>query len=129
MFDFFQSNKPLLEKKRRARINKSLDQLKGLVLDALKKDVSILLTYKSTSFNYKVDLNSEILDVEACVVNSVGILCVKLETNMIKITSIHIQMRYSFHILSQMCQRGIPNCEKPLIQTIKFNTWNKFGTI
>ena len=36
----WQSNKPLLEKKRRARINRSLEQLKSLVLDALKKDVS-----------------------------------------------------------------------------------------
>ena len=43
---YFQSNKPLLEKKRRARINKSLDQLKGLVLEALKKDVSIKMSQK-----------------------------------------------------------------------------------
>ena len=35
----FQSSKPLMEKKRRARINECLGQLKSLVLEALKKDV------------------------------------------------------------------------------------------
>ncbi|XP_064642532.1 transcription factor HES-4-B-like [Lineus longissimus] len=34
------SNKPLMEKRRRARINASLTQLKGLVLEAMKKDTS-----------------------------------------------------------------------------------------
>ncbi|ELT92193.1 hypothetical protein CAPTEDRAFT_66159, partial [Capitella teleta] len=33
-----QNSKPLMEKRRRARINASLHQLKVLVLDALKKD-------------------------------------------------------------------------------------------
>ena len=36
-----QCNKPLMEKRRRERINLSLNALKSLVLDALKKDVSI----------------------------------------------------------------------------------------
>lgn len=35
-----QSSKPIMEKRRRARINESLSQLKTLILDALKKDVS-----------------------------------------------------------------------------------------
>jgi Helix-loop-helix DNA-binding domain len=35
-----QSNKPLLEKKRRARINRSLEQLKALLIDTIKSDVS-----------------------------------------------------------------------------------------
>ncbi|XP_042699790.2 transcription factor HES-1 isoform X1 [Chrysemys picta bellii] len=34
------SSKPIMEKRRRARINESLSQLKTLILDALKKDVS-----------------------------------------------------------------------------------------
>lgn len=33
------SSKPIMEKRRRARINESLGQLKTLILDALKKDV------------------------------------------------------------------------------------------
>lgn len=36
--DCRKSNKPLLEKKRRARINRSLDQLKTLLIDAIKND-------------------------------------------------------------------------------------------
>lgn len=44
--DFFhlfvvQSNKPIMEKRRRARINNCLNELKTLILDAMKKDVSI----------------------------------------------------------------------------------------
>lgn len=35
-----QSKKPLMEKMRRARINDSLNELKSLVLEATKKDVS-----------------------------------------------------------------------------------------
>lgn len=38
-----QSSKPIMEKRRRARINESLGQLKTLILDALKKDVSFSL--------------------------------------------------------------------------------------
>uniref|UniRef100_A0A8C8VK41 Hes family bHLH transcription factor 1 n=1 Tax=Pelusios castaneus TaxID=367368 RepID=A0A8C8VK41_9SAUR len=34
------SSKPIMEKRRRARINESLSQLKALILDALKKDSS-----------------------------------------------------------------------------------------
>jgi len=34
------SNKPLMEKRRRARINQSLSELKNLILDAIKKDSS-----------------------------------------------------------------------------------------
>ncbi|XP_015605337.1 protein hairy [Cephus cinctus] len=32
------SNKPIMEKRRRARINQCLDELKGLILEAMKKD-------------------------------------------------------------------------------------------
>jgi Helix-loop-helix DNA-binding domain len=35
-----QSNKPIMEKRRRARINNCLNELKTLILDAMKKDVS-----------------------------------------------------------------------------------------
>lgn len=37
-----QSNKPIMEKRRRARINNCLNELKTLILDAMKKDVSVL---------------------------------------------------------------------------------------
>lgn len=40
-FLHLQSSKPIMEKRRRARINESLGQLKTLILDALKKDVSL----------------------------------------------------------------------------------------
>lgn len=43
LFLSFQSTKPIMEKRRRARINNSLSELKNLILDALKKDVSIYL--------------------------------------------------------------------------------------
>lgn len=36
----FQASKPLMEKRRRERINNCLDQLKTLILEATKKDVS-----------------------------------------------------------------------------------------
>lgn len=42
-FLILQSNKPIMEKRRRARINNCLNELKTLILDAMKKDVSILL--------------------------------------------------------------------------------------
>lgn len=35
-----QATKPLMEKRRRARINNSLNELKILILEALKRDVS-----------------------------------------------------------------------------------------
>lgn len=43
MFLVLQSNKPIMEKRRRARINNCLNELKSLILDAMKKDVSIYL--------------------------------------------------------------------------------------
>lgn len=39
-FSFRQASKPLLERQRRARINRSLEELKNLVLSALYRDVS-----------------------------------------------------------------------------------------
>lgn len=41
MFVLLQSNKPIMEKRRRARINNCLNELKALILDAMKKDVSL----------------------------------------------------------------------------------------
>lgn len=37
-----QASKPIMEKRRRARINESLNELKTLILEAMKKDVSII---------------------------------------------------------------------------------------
>lgn len=37
----FQASKPIMEKRRRARINESLNELKSLILEAMKKDVCI----------------------------------------------------------------------------------------
>ena len=42
LFFKLQSNKPIMEKRRRARINNCLNDLKTLILDAMKKDVSTL---------------------------------------------------------------------------------------
>lgn len=44
-FFYFKSSKPIMEKRRRARINESLGQLKTLILDALKKDVRSCTDY------------------------------------------------------------------------------------
>ena len=53
---FLQSSKPLMEKRRRARINQSLNELKNLILEAMKKDVSknvmcYLLNKQSVAFH------------------------------------------------------------------------------
>lgn len=46
------SNKPIMEKRRRARINNSLNDLKTIVLvDAMKKDVSTLIHNSSSCHN------------------------------------------------------------------------------
>lgn len=45
-----QSNKPIMEKRRRARINNCLNDLKALILDAMKKDVSIPTSFLFTSY-------------------------------------------------------------------------------
>lgn len=42
-----QSNKPLMEKKRRQRINRCLNDLKSLVLEGMKKDVSLIFVSKT----------------------------------------------------------------------------------
>lgn len=46
-----QSNKPMMEKKRRARINHCLNELKTLILDAMKKDVR-----QSLPFSHKKNI-------------------------------------------------------------------------
>ena len=38
-----QIKKPMIERKRRDRINESLNRLKTLVLDAMQKDVSLII--------------------------------------------------------------------------------------
>lgn len=45
--------KPLVEKRRRARINDSLDRLKALVLPLTGKDVSVFNTLNSDAYNTK----------------------------------------------------------------------------
>lgn len=64
-FTSTQNNKPLLEKKRRARINSSLEQLKSLVLDALKKDVSFMFSVSRLVCSY-IDLEYllDLLDLD-----------------------------------------------------------------
>lgn len=53
-----------MEKRRRARINESLGQLKTLILDALKKDVSIFFSLSSTNVN---DLNLNVSPVQTLI--------------------------------------------------------------
>lgn len=48
IFFLLQTNKPIMEKKRRARINHCLNELKTLILEAMKKDVSILKVLKKS---------------------------------------------------------------------------------
>lgn len=45
-----QSNKPIMEKRRRARINNCLNELKTLILDAMKKDVSTIFVQYDAQF-------------------------------------------------------------------------------
>lgn len=42
-----------MEKRRRARINQCLDELKSLILEAMKKDVSILNVLNKNKINYR----------------------------------------------------------------------------
>ena len=44
---YIQTSKPLMEKRRRERINRSLNDLKSILLEALRRDVSIFLTLGS----------------------------------------------------------------------------------
>lgn len=53
MFSFAQANKPLMERRRRERINNCLDQLKTMLMDTTKKEVelcAILLLQISLGF-------------------------------------------------------------------------------
>ena len=43
--DLLQSNKPLMEKRRRERINSCLDQLKSILMEVTKKEVSSRVNY------------------------------------------------------------------------------------
>ena len=42
----FQTSKPLMEKRRRERINRSLNDLKSILLEALRRDVSKIFALK-----------------------------------------------------------------------------------
>ena len=42
----FQTSKPLMEKRRRERINRSLNDLKSILLEALRRDVSKVFALK-----------------------------------------------------------------------------------
>ncbi|KAF1658322.1 UNVERIFIED_CONTAM: Transcription factor HES-1, partial [Eudyptes robustus] len=52
-----ESSKPIMEKRRRARINESLGQLKTLILDALKKDVTALSADPTVLGKYRAGFN------------------------------------------------------------------------
>ena len=47
-----QASKPIMEKRRRARINESLNELKTLILEAMKKDVSIIQSLWNNFLNF-----------------------------------------------------------------------------
>ena len=50
--DLLQSNKPLMEKRRRERINSCLDQLKSILMEVTKKEVSSRVNHRrETNFN------------------------------------------------------------------------------
>lgn len=53
---FLQSNKPIMEKRRRARINNSLNDLQKLMLDAKIKDVSVSISFSSVSHTPRISL-------------------------------------------------------------------------
>lgn len=48
-----------MEKRRRARINESLGQLKTLILDALKKDVSVFYLLRTCTAYISVNVSPE----------------------------------------------------------------------
>ena len=47
----FQASKPIMEKRRRARINESLNELKALILEAVRKDVSLCFLDEEEQFS------------------------------------------------------------------------------
>ncbi len=51
---WFQYKKHLVEKRRRNRVNNSLDQLKAMVLEASSKDVSLLQFLESITTFIKI---------------------------------------------------------------------------
>lgn len=53
------THKPIMEKRRRARINNCLNEIKNLILEAMNKDVSIILLFFSSSL--------QLLITELCV--------------------------------------------------------------
>ena len=68
IYTFFQSSKPIMEKRRRARINESLGQLKTLILDALKKDVS--LTSQKQQQHLNINRLAQSLELWCCILLS-----------------------------------------------------------
>ena len=58
-----QSNKPFMEKKRRARINSCLGQLKTLVLQAMRKDVSSYSYLIKCNTFHHIEMESQVTDI------------------------------------------------------------------
>ena len=58
-YHYLQTAKPLMEKKRRARINASLTELKTLLLDVLKKEVSHQIDTKISKYMYTYICNKK----------------------------------------------------------------------
>lgn len=52
------ASKPLMEKRRRERINKSLNELKSILLEALRKDVSYSSVYYQLNLEIKFKVSS-----------------------------------------------------------------------
>lgn len=61
----FQWSKPIMEKRRRERINRSLEELKRLVLEAQNRDVSMLCQQKNVAI-ITVQVFTEGLLFKAC---------------------------------------------------------------
>lgn len=67
IFCSFQTMKPLMEKRRRARINDSLNHLKNLILPLTGRDVSYFI-HLTTHKKHFSDILSQ-GNVEACMIN------------------------------------------------------------
>jgi Helix-loop-helix DNA-binding domain len=69
---FVQIKKPLIEKRRRERINECLVQLKALVLEAMNKDVSISCNIPKTFVSLSTDLSSFKLSLASAFIKVFG---------------------------------------------------------
>uniref|UniRef100_A0A8C6VWY6 Hairy-related 9 n=1 Tax=Nothobranchius furzeri TaxID=105023 RepID=A0A8C6VWY6_NOTFU len=86
------SSKPIMEKRRRARINESLLQLKTLILDALKKDEPAARDMmQTTTFKYRAGFNECTNEVTRFLSTSEGV-------------SVEVRSRLLNHLSSCMSQ-------------------------